>query len=77
MLLGLEKQTDRLSETMQNLRTYGRVVHPSYVPTIESVTAQQVKEAVSKAMESKVTFVATGGDVGVLLSLTELEAKLR
>merc|ERR1711957_1047953 len=29
MLLGLEKQTDRLSETMQNLRTYGRVVHPS------------------------------------------------
>lgn len=77
MLLGLERQSDRLSETMQNLRTYGRVAHPSYVSTIESVTAQQVKDAMTKVMGSKATFVATGGDVGALLSLSELEAKLR
>lgn len=77
MLMGLERQSDRLSETMQNIRTYGRVVHPSYVSTIESVTAQQVRDAVAKVMGTKVTFVAAGGDVGALLSLSELEAKLR
>merc|ERR1712100_208574 len=40
MLRGLERPADRLAETLQNLRTYGRVIHPTYVSTIDSVTVQ-------------------------------------
>ena len=34
-------------------------------------------DAVSKAMTSKVTLVAVGGDVGALPSLAEIESRLR
>jgi len=77
MMMGLERQTDRLSETLQNMRTYGRVIHPTYVSSINAVTAQDVKSAISKVMGSKVTFVAVGGDVGALPSLNDIESRLR
>jgi len=77
VLLGLERQADRLTETLQNLRTYGRVVHTDYLTALNAVTVAQVQNAVSKALSSKPTYVCHGGDVGGLMSLSEVEDRLR
>merc|ERR1712048_239916 len=77
VLMGLERQSDRLAETMQNYRTWGQVVHTGYLNSIDSVTVAQVQNAVSRCLNSRPTYVAHGGDVGALPSLGEVQNMLR
>ena len=77
VLKGLELQENRLAETLKNLKTFGRVVHPEYASMIANVTANDVKNAVSKALQTKPVFVAHGGDVARIQSLGNLEGLLK
>jgi len=75
--LGLERSCDRLNETLQNLRTYGRVLHTEYATSIDAVSSESIADAVNKALSSNPTFVAMGGDVGVLPGFESLQSRLR
>lgn len=59
------------------MRTWGKVVHPGYMAGIDAITVEDVQDAVSKALDSKPTYVTHGGDVGGLMSLAEIERKFR
>merc|ERR1711976_484588 len=77
VLLGLERQSDRLAETLQNLRTWGQVAHDGYLANIDGVTVAQVQNAVSRCLNSRPTYVAHGGDVGALPNLDTVQGLLR
>lgn len=66
VLNALERQTDRLEETVKNIRTFNKVQHTDYVKQIDGVTADQVSKVVAKVLASTPTFVAQGGQVNAL-----------
>lgn len=66
VLSALERQTDRLEETVKNVRTFNKIQHTDYVKQIDSVTADQVAKAVAKVLTSNPTFVAQGSQVNAL-----------
>jgi processing peptidase subunit alpha len=73
ILTALQRQTDRLEETVKNVKAYGKVVHHSYADQIESVTADQIANVVGKIISSRPTFIAEGGEVATLPSLDRIE----
>jgi len=77
VLKGLELQENRLAETMKNLKTFGKVMHPEYASMIANVTASDVQNAVNRCLTSKPSFIAQGGDVARIQSLETLEGMLR
>jgi len=72
MLRGIERPADRLAETLLNVKTFGHVVHPTYLNGIDSLSAQDISNAVSKVLGTNATFVASGGDVEKIQTLGDI-----
>jgi len=77
VLKGLELKDTRLAETLKNLKTFGKVMHPEYASMIANVSANDVKDAVSRAVQSNMIFVAQGGDVSRVQSYETLQGLVR
>jgi len=73
ILSALERQKDRLEESVKNVKAFGKVVHHSYADQIESVTAEHISNVVGKIISSRPTFIAEGGEVSTLPSLDRIE----
>lgn len=73
ILTALERQKDRLEESVKNVKAFGKVVHHSYADQIEAVTADQISRVVGAIISSKPTFIAEGGEVASLPSLDRIE----
>ena len=66
ILRGLEKPEDRLSESLRNLKTYGKIVHTDYLQWIDQVTTSDVEDCVSSILGQTPTVVAQGGQISRL-----------
>lgn len=77
VLTALERQTDRLEETVKNIRTFKKVQHTEYAKQIDAITAAQVSAAVAKALKSTPTFVAQGGQANALPSFDQVQNLLK
>lgn len=77
VLTALERQTDRLEETVKNVRTFNKVQHTEYIKQIDSVTADQVSKTVAKILASQPTFVAQGSQVNALPSYDAIRNLLK
>ena len=66
VLRGLEKPEDRLSESLRNLKTYGKIVHTDYLQWIDQVTASDVEDCVASIIGQTPTVVAQGGQISRL-----------
>lgn len=70
VLQGLLTPESQLEESLKNMRTFGKVVHPEYLNWIETVTTQDVQNAVASALSQTPTLVLQGGQIsGVKTSL--------
>jgi len=66
ILVGLECPSARLTESLKNLKTFGRVQHQDYLNWIDSIDAQTVRSVVKRVISGKPSLVATGGNVNGL-----------
>jgi predicted Zn-dependent peptidase len=61
ILQGLEAPGDRLTESLKNVNTYGRVVHGNYLDWINNVSVEDVQSAVAEVISGSPTIVVNGG----------------
>jgi len=73
----LERQSDRLEETVKNIKTFGSVRHQEYAREIDSVSVDQINKVVNKILNTQPTFVAHGPEVSKLLSTDKIANALR
>jgi hypothetical protein len=65
-LRGIERPEDRLSETLRNIKTFGRPVHGKYLSWINAVTTSEVEQAVSALLSGTPTIIAEGAQASSL-----------
>ena len=52
-------------------------MHPTYISTIDSLTAETLQNALRKCLATNPTFVANGGDVLHLQTMGDIQNALR
>jgi len=77
ILMALERQKDRLEESVKNIKTFGRLTFQEYCENIDKVTAEQINHAVAKMLFTRPTFVAEGGGVNRLPNYDKIQNMLR
>lgn len=76
ILLGLEKQEDRLEEIAKNFLTYGDLTFHKYAEQIDAVTADDISRAASRALSTKPTMIVTGGAINLVPNITDVQRQL-
>jgi len=77
ILTAMERQSDRIEESVRNVKTFGSVKCHDYDKVIDAVSLSQVQNAVSRVLTSHPTFIAEGSDVSKLQSLEKIISALK
>jgi len=77
ILRALERQQDRVEESVKNIKTFGRLTFQDYAAEIDKVTGEQVNSAVAKILSGNPTFVAEGGEINKLPSYDQIRNALK
>jgi len=77
ILMALERQKDRLEESVKNIKTFGKLTFHEYCENIDKVTGEQINTAVARMLFTRPTFVAEGGGVNRLPNYDKIQNMLR
>ncbi|KRX03740.1 Metalloenzyme, LuxS/M16 peptidase-like protein [Pseudocohnilembus persalinus] len=72
----LQRQCDRLEEGVKSFNQYGEVKIQQYAQQINSVTADQISNAVQRLLQSNPTFVVEGNNANNLPSFDQIRNSL-
>lgn len=73
ILMALERQKDRLEESVKNIKTFGELKFDQYCDNVDKVTSYQVNSVVAQMLSKPLTLVAEGDGVTKLPSYDKIQ----
>jgi predicted Zn-dependent peptidase len=77
ILMAMERQQDRLEESIKNIKTFGELRCHDYATAIDKVTADQLNKAIGRIIAGAPTLVVEGAEAGRLPSYDKVVSSLK
>jgi len=77
ILMAMERQQDRLEESVKNIKTFNKLIFQDYTNIIDKVTSEQINSAVARIISGNPTFIAEGGEINRLPSYDQIVKSLK